>query len=484
MNRSLKQTPSMIQNVSLLIITALVMFTLASTIKFNLIPYVPYGSIHFDLVSNIKSVMRRYENQDKKSSPTDFFNGWKSLYLCGACFLHLLVIIEKSAHSLNIKLSEYNSYLESMIIDYLMRCAIDVMCLNVVLTAIVGAIAMIPFIDGAKNLKKLFLSLTIIRYLRLIPIVSFVMMMIIVAPLLTIRNSGIFHEHIMQTMSDTCSTYGALEVLFIGNFIHPTKICLIVGWFLSADFQLAIITFPLLIALARNIKSGIKLAFLYIIAGIGIEYAIHMYFNTVIVPKFEDESSYETIAINHFWTTNYVSTFAIGLIFGTLIYRNIRLSEKFYMKYNLAIWMVTMTVLTATTFTTMNIDDWTCDRWITNFVASIIRTIGTICLSILIYMVWMSDKDNIVRNILSFSPLLNSISKILLPSFLLHSIALTWVASLFHSEAIEYNVIHLISRAIVIYPFSILIGLILHIFIEIPFMKLLKSVFINRKKVE
>ena len=479
-NRSLKQTPTKIQIFSLIAIGTLIIFTLASTLKVNVIPKLPLGHAHFDIVGNIGTVWRRYINEDSSETPTDFLNGWKTLYLFMAVLLHQLMIFETSTHGLNITLEEYTKNFH-FVADPLSRIVIDLMCQNVAITAIVGAIASRSFIDGAKSGPKLFLSMTLLRFLRLFPIVSFFVMVVIISPLIRLSNSGIYMNSVTQSMSDRCSTYGWLDVLFIGNFIPITNICLIVGWFLSADFQLNIISFPLLITLVRDLRKGVKLLILYILIGIAVEYSVHIYMDVNIIPRFRDSSTYETIPINHFWTTNYVSTYAIGLTFGMLISRNVRIPDYVYKRAYIYIYLACLFVLTLTVILTLNIDEWTYDRKFTNFIASVIRTISTLCTATVVYMIWMSD-TNLIKRILTISPLMNSASKIILPSFLAHSLALTWLAAFVQNDPIEYNWMYFLSRVMIVYPLSIIIGLILHILIEIPFMKIMKSVFMKKKE--
>lgn len=242
-NRSLKRTPSNTQQVSLVIIFSLIAFTIASTVKYNVSKSFPIGSPHFDIIYNACSVIRKYRTEDQISRPTNFINGWKAIYLFGAIFFHMILHIEISVNLLNVQISKYLVSFPA-IANFISRYSIETMCINVCSTAMVAAITIVPIIESLGASAKLFPLITLARYLRLLPLLAFSIMIVIVSPMFPSHNSGIFHPYVTQTMSDRCSTYWWGEALMISNFFPVDKICFGVGWFLSSDFQLSMLTFP------------------------------------------------------------------------------------------------------------------------------------------------------------------------------------------------------------------------------------------------
>lgn len=477
-NRSLKRTPSNTQQVSLVFIFSLIAFTIASTIKYNVSKSFPIGSPHFDIIYNACSVIRRYRAEDQISRPTDFINGWKSIYLFGAIFFHMILHIEISVNHLNIQISKYLLSFP-VIASFISRYSIETMCINVCSTAIVAAVTILPMIESLGASAKLFPLITLARYLRLLPLLAFSIMIVIVSPMFPFHNSGIFHPYVTQTMSDKCSTYWWGEALMISNFFPVDKICFGVGWFLSSDFQLSMLTFPLLLTLTRDWRKGIKLCFAYVIFGIAMEFIVLLYYNDFLIPQFHQESSYETFMVHHGWTTNYISPYSIGLVCGTLMYRDIRLPDDIYEKHYISLYAIIFMGISFVN--TTDINEWKYFQYFTLLIASLLRTIAALGSCTLLYMVWMA-KNSIIKRVLTFSPLFNTCARILLPSFLCHALVLTWMSSLLYSNSIDFNWFRFLERGFVAFPISIISGLCLHILVELPFMKLLKSLLVKKGK--
>lgn len=478
-NRSIKPSATNLQKVSIALILSLVTLTIVSTIKFNLSESIPVGSRHFDFVSNFKCLIRKYETEDTISRPTDFINGWKAGYLFGAIFFHMILHIEPSNYTINSKISVYLLSFEG-VPQFLSRITLETMCTNVCTTAIVAAVTVIPFIDKFGAKKRLLPLIAVIRYFRLIPIVAFAVMIVIISPLLTVKSSAIHHSYTSQDMCDRCSNYWWGEALFVNNFLPVDRLCFGVSWFLSSDFQLSLITFPLLLTLAKDWKKGAKLCLIYVIAGIVIEYFVLIFNHDFLIPQFHQEASYETLMVHHGWSTNYISAYALGITFGTLMIRDIRIPDELYEKHYISLYAVIFTF--SSMFSTIDINDWTGNHHVTLLVASCLRTIASLGICAFCYALWMS-KDHFVKRILTISPLFNTVARILLPSFMTHALVLTFMSSLIYSDPINFNWFRFLERGLLVFPVTIALGAFLHVFIEIPFMKIMKSVIISKKNV-
>ena len=194
--------------------------------------------------------------------------------------------------------------------------------------------------------------------------------------------------------------------------------CSPIFWLLSVDFQLSIITFPLFITLINDTRKGVKLASIYVMFGIMIEYFVYSRFHRDIILLFHEMESFETLHISHCWTTNYITTYLIALTLGTIMYRGIKV--EYFIRYNDFLQFVTFLSLWLFIICTIQVDTWVIDDSIKYFIASTLRTIDTLLLSIFLYEVWISDSNSLFKRLFTFHPMANSIAKIILPSFICH----------------------------------------------------------------
>ena len=168
----------------------------------------------------------------------------------------------------------------------------------------------------------------------------------------------------------------------------------------------------------------------------------------------------------------YLSSYSIGLVFGILIQKGIKIPEKYS---NIPIGTFAYLIGSISLIYTIDINYWNeGNKLITIGVASVLRTIAASGICIIIYSLWM-EKDNWVKRILTSTYLFNTCARIMLPSFLCHALALTWISSYAYSSIIEITLFGLISRWCIMLPITIVCGLVLHILVEVPFIKTLKS---------
>ena len=131
-------------------------------------------------------------------------------------------------------------------------------------------------------------------------------------------------------------------------------------------------------------------------------------------------SSYDTFHLTHIATGNYIAPYAVALTFGTLIQRGVR--SKIVTRFNNFMQMILIAFLEFSTLFTQHIDDWECDLWIKRLIGSTM-TFDSIAVSSIFYLFWASESCKL-KSILTFSHYLNSILKIILPSFICHYLLL------------------------------------------------------------
>lgn len=482
-NRVLKPPPSVTQQFAVFILSMIIIINITSTLKCNGIPSLPLGHRSFDVIYNTESVFQNTKSSDGDDlNDTRMLNGIKSVYLMISIMVHSAVTMSGVLGPMYNTVYNYSKYSPNLIYT-IVRTAVDGIVWNMLLTATVSVLSWSPFLQSTKG-RLDFKSFILVRFLRLLPIVLTMVLITIAAPMMNITNGGLLFNPVVQRMSENCHLNGWREITFIGNWVPAADTCLTVGWFLSADFQLNVICFPLLLSLFNNLRKGINQALVYIIFGIFVElYVLYAKYDAYgyVSASFENFNSFESVHIHHFWTTNYIPSYVIGLVVGSLVYRKIRILDSLHSNWKTVIVLTCTTLLATQTYMTRDINYWSFSHW-KIFTAAMTRTTSGILLAPVLYFGWMSMPSNIFRWMFT-SPIHDFISKALLPSYLSHCALIVWFTTYSRSEALDIDnhlLIHLLGKGLVVFPLSILCGLVLHVLVEIPFMKLLKSLLMRK----
>lgn len=488
-NRSLKHGMNGIQMFYLSILMILSIFTISSTLKYNLNIKYMFGSEHFNVINNVKHVIERYKMSGNRASRIgNILCAYKTLYLYMAICGHNTLIIEHSTINLVISLIPYQSYFPDLVRVSEWN-AVGGTLLNMIFTSMIGAMITIPVIERINNPLKLFFMIPISRFFRLFPIIFVTISIVTLFPLLNVTSSGTFHNLVSKSMSDRFIEYGMYDLMFVTDFVQAKNMCLMFNYFMSVDFQLSLLTLPLLIVLVNDLRKGLKFATIYIFMAIVIEYTIYRMFNPRIIVEvsnvLKDEYSYSTIS----WPTNYISAHVVGLIVGTIITKNVKFSFNFnfqFMKkypkikfyidnYTLELlcgyfgtlgWMITLFI--------MNIDDWNMNMHMKHVIASFIRSVNSIGYGFCILLILQRESICIPK---IFIPFVNFISTILLPCFASHWLIIIYMGTLGMSKFVDYTYLYFIAAPIVVFVLTIISGICLHILIELPFGLLMKKYF-------
>lgn len=104
--------------------------------------------------------------------------------------------------------------------------------------------AMLSMYSHMKRLKQSngkinFLNLIINRYCRLSPAVWLTVMLAFIIP--KFASGPLWHEY-LDYQTKKCYKYWWATILYFNNWYHENKMCLLHTWYLSADFQLYLIT--------------------------------------------------------------------------------------------------------------------------------------------------------------------------------------------------------------------------------------------------
>ncbi|XP_071448702.1 nose resistant to fluoxetine protein 6-like [Hetaerina americana] len=103
------------------------------------------------------------------------------------------------------------------------------------------------------------LKLIIFRYVRLTPTVLFIVLFY--ASILIKLGSGPFWNATMSRERDNCQQNWWTNILYINNYVHPDKMCVLQSWYLPCDTHFFILALPMLKLLHSRPRIGLALIF-------------------------------------------------------------------------------------------------------------------------------------------------------------------------------------------------------------------------------
>ena len=268
------------------------------------------------------------------------------------------------------------------------------LAVNMIIGSSLSMITWLPEIEK-RNGKVSFSSFVLIRYLRSIPVVAACIMILVSFP--TQPGSGVLFKHVHANMTANCIVNGWKELTFMSNQLPTESLCFGVGWYLSADFQLYVLSFFVIIAMYRNPKSGLKLALLFILAGVGIQSYI-LYQNPQYPPimNFSDpdmKGIIESMPTLHMHTNNYIVPYFIGLIVGYCIIRNIELPREYFNLF----WITSASLLTIPSIVITIILDSGASHLTCVFIGPIFRALIALGFGLFVYMTWLDQESKYLK---------------------------------------------------------------------------------------
>ncbi|KAI1308971.1 Nose resistant to fluoxetine protein 6 [Halotydeus destructor] len=181
--------------------------------------------------------------------------------------------------------------------------------------------------DGRIN----FAQYIIARWARTFPVSIAVILILLGFP--KFMGSGPFFNLAHNNITQDCLNYWWRDIVYINNLYPSGEICVLPGWILSADFQLYVCSFAVILTLYRNPKLGIILAAIIALLGVFTVGAfIHVY-DRAAYPNASRNDLLEIFAdadFLHLKTHNYISCYMIGLVLGHFIVTGKRIESKLY----------------------------------------------------------------------------------------------------------------------------------------------------------
>lgn len=256
-------------------------------------------------------------------------------------------------------------------------------------------ITWLPEIEKRKG-NVSFTSFVLIRYLRSIPVVGACIMILVSFP--NPSGSGVLFNYVQSNMTGNCVQHGWKELTFLSNQLATENLCFGVGWYLSADFQLYVASFVVIMTLYQNPRKGWILASLFISIGIFIQSFIlysNPQFNPIMV--FSDPDMFgiiESMPTLHMHTNNYIVPYFIGLLVGYCIIRDIRLSEKYYnLFWFSSIFLLSIPSIVITCLLNSGIDHLTGV-----LIGPLFRALVALGFGLFVYMTWLDQSSKFIPN--------------------------------------------------------------------------------------
>jgi hypothetical protein len=168
-----------------------------------------------------------------------------------------------------------------------------------------------------------FMTYVLLRALRTLPVMIAFILITFTFPIVG-HGGGPLMKKMQETLSEKCFQHGWKDILFISNFESFHEMCMPVGWFMSADFQLYVVAFIYLKMLNTRPRIAFSLIATQVIAGI----LIHAwYLDHVNVPSLLKLWTWDGYNNLHGYiklfahTFNYIAIYPIGVILGYCIVR-------------------------------------------------------------------------------------------------------------------------------------------------------------------
>lgn len=193
---------------------------------------------------------------------------------------------------------------------------------------------MLAFVSWTPELTRTrgrlhFAKYAIGRWLRTFPLIFGVILIIMAVP--ESLGSGPLWLEGYSKITDNCMTNWWAEFAYVSNHIDFRKSCLAHAWYLGADFQLYLISFPFVILLHK--KPRLALSLVAVTIGCSILFqASYLYVNQLHPICDYNTTDFDRLftkeSLLHSRAFNYVPCYLIGITLGFLIMKEYKIENK------------------------------------------------------------------------------------------------------------------------------------------------------------
>ncbi|KAI1286398.1 Nose resistant to fluoxetine protein 6 [Halotydeus destructor] len=343
--------------------------------------------------------------------------------------------------------------------------------INFVVAGMLSVVSWYPEIIK-RNGRISFKMYSMIRFLRPLPVILATILLLISFP--ESWGSGPIFASTYQNISGNCLTTGWADILGVSNFVPTRDLCLHHGWYMSADLQCYLLSFPILLMIIYKPFKGMAVA---ILTG-SVSIMVHgLWTYKSGASTFWDFSSTDTYrllsetSLLHFYTTAYISSYMIGLIFGFLVINNIRCDFK----HSAILLYAAMFVFFFLAYSLPMLDFLDIPDLMRAFLSPVAKTFTGMALMLLLYLLWLG-KMAPFRSLIT-SRTFELTGRISFSSFMMHYLFI-WYENAQTRQPFDYvdDPLSLWMRVISMFICSHIVGYIFHIFFEAPATNLMKFV--------
>lgn len=314
------------------------------------------------------------------------------------------------------------------------------------------------------------------RALRTLPMTLIRLLIIFSFPL--VYHSGPLTSSMQNSILKKCLKTSWMELFFISNW-HPFHLqCFSVAWFISADLQLYALSFVSLFVLTKYPRVGLSLLTIQIAIGITAEsYVINKFdikpaVTMLSIPRLTQLS--DALYLGHTSTHNYIASYSLGIIFGYLMHKKVKLS------YFFVIISVIITSIPFITVALMYKQSLECviPRQIEIIISSFVR-LGACNVVGLGFLVFLTLPNTHIARIILSNKILLLLNRLSFASFMVHPFII------FYTQVTrldtDYSFLFECMQFIFITLVSVFIGILVKISVEMPFDLIVKGFYHIKK---
>ncbi|XP_035215129.1 nose resistant to fluoxetine protein 6-like [Stegodyphus dumicola] len=309
------------------------------------------------------------------------------------------------------------------------------------------------------------------RYIRLTPPLLLAMGLAFFMPLLS---SGPFWYERVDPELKACTEYWWANILYISNWLGMRQICVHPTWYLSADFQLHVVSIVVLYLLYRSPKIGLSLITIIVVAcniAVGVLTYLWDLPPTIQISSGNNEKIQQTVDIVHMRTFTHAGPYYVGIVVGFLMvkHKGIEISKV----ENISGWCASIVLALTSVYG--------AHRWnigephglvLTSIFAAVHRTTFTMSVAWVAFAC-VTGHGGVVNKFLSAS-LFAPVSRLTFMVYLLHSLVI-WVRKASARERIYFSHYNMLYE----YIGNIVVTLLL----TVPFYLLLEAPLSNLERL-
>ncbi|XP_045468713.1 nose resistant to fluoxetine protein 6-like [Harmonia axyridis] len=273
--------------------------------------------------------------------------------------------------------------------------------------------------EGLKKIPMLYIH----RYLRLTP--AFAMMVLIYASGLVKYFGDGPKWYTLNSAIENCKENWWAALLYVQNYMDYSKMCVVQTWYLSADFQLFLITPFFLIPLRKWPKYIIPSFYIIAVVGMIIPFIIG-YTNKFGGVGYGSTTS--VFANNYYFVTHArFAPYVIGMIAGYYIFlAKKKLNPlKLEMCYVFFLWILALTGIVGCIFDGFKLVKHSDDAWADGIYMGFNRSAWSLSISLLVFLC-STGYGGPIQKFLSM-PLFNIVAKLTYSMYLVHYIVILCV---------------------------------------------------------